>query len=119
MKTYSYNIVIVALFILFACTAHAQNSADYKHPFSKGTQSTVLSRLEFGGPDYSSADNYKHPQYKVSNVVSKVQIPECCSRVKVSTLNYPDYKHPFTKFAGKTCGLGYACNDRVKLQCCL
>jgi len=104
---------------MFAFTVNAQNSADYKHPFSKGTQSIVSSGFEIGSTGYSSADNYKHPQYKVRNVESEVQIPECCSKVRVSTLNFADYKHPFTKFTGRTCGLGYVCKDKIKLPCCL
>jgi hypothetical protein len=119
MKTYRYNIAIVSLLIMFVSNVSAQNSADYKHPFSKAVQSTTSSRFEIGSPGYSSVDNYKHPQYMVRIVESKVQIPECCSKVRVSTLNSPDYKHPYTKFTGKTCGLGYVCKDRVKLQCCL
>ena len=119
MKTYGYNIAIASLFIMFVSTVSAQNRADYKHPFSKAVQSTTSSRFEIGSPGYSSAGNYKHPQYIVRNGDSQVQIPECCSKVRVSTLNSPDYKHPFTKFTGKICGLGYICNDKVKLQCCL
>jgi hypothetical protein len=119
MKTYSYNIVIVALFIMFACTVNAQNSADYKHPYSLRTQTAISPSFKINSPEYISSDNYKHPLYTVRAAVTKVEIPACCSKVRGISINYPNYKHPYPKFDRKICSLGFVCNRKVQLACCL
>lgn len=117
MKTYNKSIVTTLLFLI-ALITNAQTSADYKHPFSKGTQVNISSNF-LNSTVYYSSDNYKHPVNTVIETDTKIQIPACCSKVRVNSFYSASYyKHPYTKFSFKPCELEFVCNNEMPLKCC-